>query len=113
MDRSEPIGSARPAAGRHVRPRTLAECLAPWGDIPTHKLEALESWLADRAESSLCVGAFEGLRRCTVSLQGRAYEGESTVAPGPCGGWWATWCAICAAVAKAEAFERAAGADVG
>lgn len=92
--------------------RRLEECLAAFGsEAAQNKLEAIESWLSDRDESSICVAAIGAERRCSIRAHGREFEGVSTVTGR--GGWWATWCAICAAVARAEEFERAHGDGVG
>lgn len=92
--------------------KSLEQCLAAFGGTaPQFKLEALEAWLSERGDSSICVAAIGDERRCCIQAHGAEFDGVSQVAGR--GGWWATWCAICAAVAKAEAFERAKGADVG
>ena len=92
--------------------KSLEECLAAFGSAaPQSKLEALDVWLSARGESSICVAAIGDERRCCVRVHGEEFEGVSQVVGR--GGWWATWCAICAAVAMAEAFERAPGANVG
>ncbi len=109
--------AGREAAGgsRGARPklRPLELCLAELGnDRVTYKLEALEAWLSDREPASLCVAAIGDERRCSINAHARDFGGVSQISAGR-GAWWAAWCAIAAAVARVEEFERAGGADVG
>jgi hypothetical protein len=95
--------------------RKLEACLSEFGgQAAQYKLEALDSWLSDREESSICVAAIGDERRCSIRAHGREFEAVSQVTSrSGCGGWFATWAAICSAVARAEAFERAFGDGVG
>jgi hypothetical protein len=83
-------------------------------DAAARKLEALDTWLSDREQSSICVAIVGRERRCTLCVAGVTFEGWSEVqGPRPEDGWCAQWRAIRAAISLAETFERAGGADVG
>jgi hypothetical protein len=75
-------------------------------------LEALDLWLDERGDASICVGVVGNTRRCTLRAHGREFEQVQEVRTEG-GGWWATWCAIVGATTLCERFERAPGADVG